>query len=60
MDEYLRLADDNANRAQTVQLDRRVFGRSFSALKNTKVIGWAITLFLCTPEMIRMVEWLAH
>ena len=37
---YLRLADDNANRAQTVQLDRRVFGRSFSSLKNTKTVGW--------------------
>ena len=37
---YLRLADDNANRAQTVQLDRRLFGRSFSSLKNTKTVGW--------------------
>ena len=37
---YLRLADDNANRAQTAQLDRRVFGRSFSSLKNTKTAGW--------------------
>jgi hypothetical protein len=37
---YLRLADDNAKRAQTVQLDRRVFGRSFSNLKNTKTVGW--------------------
>jgi hypothetical protein len=40
MAQYLRLADDNANRAQTVQLDRRVFGRSFSALKNSKRVGW--------------------
>ena len=40
LDKYLRLADDNANRAQTVQLDRRVFGRSFSSLKNTKTVGW--------------------
>jgi hypothetical protein len=37
---YLKLADDNANRAQTVQLDRRVFGRSFSSLKDTKTVGW--------------------
>lgn len=37
---YLRLADDNANRAQTVQLDRRMFGKSFSTLKNTKLVGW--------------------
>lgn len=40
MARYLKLADDNANRAQTVQLDRRVFGRSFSSLKNTKTVGW--------------------
>lgn len=37
---YTRLADDNANRAQTVQLDRRIFGRSFSKLRNTKQVGW--------------------
>ena len=40
MAQYLALADDNANRAQTVQLDRRTFGRSFSSLKNTKTVGW--------------------
>ena len=44
MEQYLKLADDNANRAQTVQLDRRVFGRSFSALKNTKTVGWMVLL----------------
>jgi hypothetical protein len=37
---YLKTADDNSNRAQVVQLDRRVFGRSFSTLKNTKTVGW--------------------
>jgi hypothetical protein len=37
---YLKTADDNSNRAQVVQLDRRAFGRSFSALKNTKTVGW--------------------
>lgn len=37
---YLRLKDDNADRAQTVKLDRRVFRHNFSALKNTKTIGW--------------------
>jgi hypothetical protein len=40
LSKYLRLADDNANRAQTVQLDRRTFGKSFSSLKNTKTVGW--------------------
>jgi hypothetical protein len=40
MAEYQRLADDRANRADTVLLDRRVFGRSFSSLKNTKTVGW--------------------
>ncbi len=37
---YLKLKDDNADRAQTVKLDRRVFRHNFSALKNTKTIGW--------------------
>jgi hypothetical protein len=37
---YTRLADDNANRSRNVELDRRTFGRSFSALKNTKAVGW--------------------
>lgn len=40
MARYTKLADDNANRSQTVQLDRRTFGKSFSTLKNTKTIGW--------------------
>lgn len=40
MAQYLSLADDNANRASVVLLDRRVFGRSFSSLKNTKQVGW--------------------
>lgn len=39
-DAFLRQADDRANRAQTVQLDRRVFGRTFSTLRNTKKVGW--------------------
>lgn len=38
--QYIKTADDNANRAKLVELDRRVFGRSFSALKNTKTVGW--------------------
>jgi hypothetical protein len=38
--QYLKQADDTSNRAKTVQLDRRVFGGSFGALKNTKRVGW--------------------
>lgn len=37
---YTKMADDMSNRAQTVQLDRRVFGRSFSTLPNTKQVGF--------------------
>lgn len=37
---YLKLKDNKSNRAQTVKLDRRRFGRSFSNLPNTKTIGW--------------------
>mgnify|MGYP001578871987 CR=1 FL=1 len=40
MAQYLRLADDNANRSQTVTLDRRRFGSSYSTLPNTKLVGW--------------------
>jgi hypothetical protein len=38
--QYLKLVDDTASRAQTVQLDRRWFGGKFSSLKNTKQVGW--------------------
>ena len=40
MAQYLRLADDNANRSQTVTLDRRTFGRNYKNLPNTKTTGW--------------------
>ncbi len=40
MAQYLRLADDNANRAGVVELDRRRFGTSFKTLRNTKTVGW--------------------
>lgn len=38
--EYLKLKDNKSNRAQTVSLDRRRFGRGYSSLPNTKTIGW--------------------
>jgi hypothetical protein len=37
---YLRMKDDKENRVETVQLDRRRFGRSFDRLRSTKTIGW--------------------
>jgi hypothetical protein len=42
---YTKLADDRSNRGQTVQLDRRSFGKSFSTLQNTKKVGWLV--FAC-------------
>ncbi len=40
LNRYLKLADDKSDRAETVKLDRRRFGRSFTALPNTKTVGW--------------------
>lgn len=37
---FLMLKDDSSDRAAMVKLDRRQFGSNFSALKNTKTIGW--------------------
>jgi hypothetical protein len=37
---YLKLKDNQSNRAQVVKLDKRRFGRRFSTLKNTKTVGW--------------------
>ena len=37
---YLKLKDDKSNRATTVKMDRRRFGPRFSALPNTKTVGW--------------------
>lgn len=37
---YLKLVNDQTDRAQQVKLDRRSFRSPFNALKNTKVIGW--------------------
>ncbi len=38
--EYLQLKDNRSNRASTVKLDRRRFGRSYNSLPDTKQIGW--------------------
>ncbi len=40
LNRYLKLKDDHTNRAQTVKLDRRQFGRAWSRLRDTKTIGW--------------------
>lgn len=37
---YLMLKDNRTNRASTVKLDRRRFGRAYSTLPNTKTVGW--------------------
>jgi len=37
---YLILKDDSSNRAKTIKLDPRRFRRAFSALRNTKQVGW--------------------
>lgn len=37
---YLMLKDNRSNRASTVKLDRRRFGRAYSTLPNTKTVGW--------------------
>ena len=40
LEQYLKLKDNRSNRAQTVSLDRRRFGRGYASLPNTKTIGW--------------------
>jgi len=37
---YLRLKDDSTNRADFVKLDRRIFGRAWTKVPNTKFSGW--------------------
>jgi hypothetical protein len=40
LNRYLKLANDDEDRAKTVTLDRRLFQNDFFRLKNTKTIGW--------------------
>ena len=37
---YLLLKDNRSTRGQSVKLDRRRFGRTYSTLPNTKTVGW--------------------
>jgi hypothetical protein len=41
MSQWLAAKDDDANRAKTVQLDRRRFQRDWDALRTTKKVGWS-------------------
>lgn len=52
---YIKQADDTSNRAQTVQLDRRVFGKSFSTLRNTKSVGWTILACVIIPILHALI-----
>ena len=38
--EYMVMKDNRSNRASTVKLDRRRFGRAYNTLPNTKQVGW--------------------
>jgi len=40
LDRYLKLANDDEDRAKRVTLDRRFFSNGYFRLKNTKQIGW--------------------
>lgn len=40
LNRYLKLANDDEDRAKRVTLDRRRFNNDFFKLKNTKTIGW--------------------
>lgn len=40
LNRYLKLMKDDESRAQTVELDRRRFGKSFNRLPQTKTLGW--------------------
>jgi len=37
---YLKMKDDMGGKVNRVELDRRLFGKGFSRLPNTKTIGW--------------------
>jgi len=40
LSKYLKMKDDPEGRVETVKLDRRRFGRNFSNLPDTKLVGW--------------------
>ncbi len=52
---YLKLKDDDSNRAQEVKLDRRRFRGPGANLRNTKTIGWLVTLAFLSSTMLHTV-----
>lgn len=40
LDRFLKMEGDRLARAETVHLDRRRFGKRYSSLPNTKLVGW--------------------
>jgi hypothetical protein len=49
---YLKLKDDPEGRADTVKLDKRLFGIGWSRLPNTKIIGWMVLLSLLGGDIV--------
>ena len=52
---YIKNADDNSDRAQTVKLDRRRFRTPWQSLANTKTIGWILTAALLSSTLLHTV-----
>lgn len=52
---YTKMKDDNSDRAQMVKLDRRIFKHSWSSLKNTKSVGWAISFLMFGSALFHTV-----
>lgn len=52
---YMKMQDDNSDRAQNVKLDRRRFAGYGANLKNTKVIGWAVVISLSVGKILPLI-----
>jgi hypothetical protein len=53
---YKIMKDNKTNRAQSVRLDRRMFGNTFTTLKNTKTVGWALFAAMFIPGLCGMIR----
>lgn len=60
LDRYLKLKDDSEGHAQTVQLDRRYFGKSFNRLPNTKIVGWALLFGIWGGSIWQLTQELSY
>lgn len=49
---YLQMKDDPEGKTNTVKLDRRLFGTSFSRLPNSKIVGWGLLLSLLDGTLL--------